>query len=515
MNKKSLISLSIIFILFITPLLGGNTYAQAEEISTSLPIYNINAPELDEAVYQDKFFDDSQVFETPNDETRIKLTADSVATHLTERFPNYTWDQPSSIDDYEYVSNTYYGNPSEISEGDTFIKTAEEQALITRQFTGCGPIALCSQFFYLSEHAGYNKLNEVKVDRYNITNYNNDIEINRVNLATNVLEKVDVITLDTPFMEELGINPNLGTFSFPNEIIKTANEILAEYGYDKQIDVFGDILPSTNSFETKKTNIIDSIHRGMPVICWTWFTKDDEGTDPFEGHFMNIYGYEYWQGVDSDNNIKEHLMFIVNRNFGETEPLYMDSEYLDALNSGFIFFVEKNERMLIRPNEFAFPCSYNNNAQTSTLVNKTGECNILRLRTGYVNHFDSTNTIIDGQYLVMSANKDGAGYAYLELSFDKSVKYISVELSLWGTKEGFINSTDYVKIWLSTSSFQIIESSNLLSDLPTNIRNPNITEWECPSDVIEVRFCVYDAVPVSNRNKGRVVIGDVEIIFNE
>lgn len=114
--------------------------------------------------------------------------------------------------------------------------------------------------FYLTEHAGYTFLNKQTVNNHSATTAAVDISTNRLHIATDIFERTYGIS----------ISASAGTFTPPNEIVRSANQILEEYGYDKQLTVYGDILPNLSSAETKINNIIDSIDNGMPVIWWTF-----------------------------------------------------------------------------------------------------------------------------------------------------------------------------------------------------------------------------------------------------
>lgn len=80
---------------------------------------------------------------------------------------------------------------------------------------------------------------------------------------------------------------------------------------------------------------------------------------------------------------------------------------------------------------------YNNGEIESTVVPILGESiDIMYLRTGYVDKYDSTNTVKIGSELSLSSNKAGCGEAYIYFKPRKAVKYIFIELAYWSAGEG-------------------------------------------------------------------------------
>lgn len=200
---------------------------------------------------------------------------------------------------------------------------------------------------------------------------------NFVVLAREILENTDTIPADGTLGQLFGVDLNSGTFTFPSEVISSSREILENhylsikkteeviedegnvstktyYDNDSQILVSGDTIPSLSSFSTKINNLKDSIDRGMPVI---WWTLGGNKVEEFGNNYMNIFGYEYWTGTDSAGNTKTHLMFILRYNWGEAD-VYMDSDILDAVNGGFIYFEETHEKTLVKPENYGYECQY-------------------------------------------------------------------------------------------------------------------------------------------------------------
>lgn len=467
------------------------------------PKYQVNAPKMTDSELRE-YYRENNIFISSNETgsvTNVLKNSSDVMAHLQAKFPSYTWNSSTEEEDIGYVSEVYYGNPENVYETQTEIKDAKNALNITDPI-GCGSIALADQMFYLTEHAGYTFLNKRTVNNHSATTAAVDISTNRLHIATDIFERTYGIS----------ISASAGTFTPPNEIVRSANQILEEYGYDKQLTVYGDILPNLSSAETKINNIIDSIDNGMPVIWWTFGPTAGD----FGSHYMNIFGYEYWNGVDSNGNKIQHLMFTLNYNWYSQQVVYMDSDLLKTVTCGFIYFQELYDRMFIRPIDYNYECVYNVEEISQTISVKMGSFVATRLRTGLINHYNSTNTIIDEQYITVSAYKKDAGVAYLKYTFERPVKMVNIELSWWGNNEEITALNGIVQIRFTDDNNNLFLGKDLFSDnmyLSCNPHMPSKIHVEFPFETNT--FIVYVSVnePSGSRNKGRLVIGNVDVIF--
>ena len=228
---------------------------------------------------------------------------------------------------------------------------------------GCGPLALFTQLTYLSEYAGYTQ--------FMSNSYSNSQSQNLCTDIFNVIKTYPSESLGATSLENIfGDIFEDGTFTFPNDLIVGTEQLFHDYNinngigaedvnengeYRQLMKIHGDAIPSFASFATKKQALIMSINNGMPVI---WWTTDSAGE--FSLHFMNIFGYETWIGVDSDGNETSHLFFRLRMNHNEDEDAYMDSDVLNAINGGFIFFQENMSKTVIKPSDYSFPQVYCN-----------------------------------------------------------------------------------------------------------------------------------------------------------
>lgn len=465
----------------------------------------------------------------------------SVANNLMKRFNGYkNWTKTTNSKDVGYYHKIAYNdtrdfNPKEIDEDNDIIQAAKRSANLASDYAiGCGPLSMFCQFEFLARYAGYQLISPKLYNQKDIIPFSqydsekdypisDEESFGAKKLAKEIFENTDTIAVDST-----------GTFTWPSEVIDSSMELLEKYGlaqsfytistddngnevrekhYSRQnsaIIVKGDLIANASSFETKINNIKRSIDNGMPVIWWTL-----PNAGGYKNHFMNIYGYEYWKGTNDNGNEMTHLMFKLRMNWGMTTEVFMDSDLLRAINGGFIFFCETRYKASLRPNDYNYECQYFFNEQSKTVVPSVGSIvfQTNRLRTGYVNHYDSTNTKVDRQYLTMSPDRKDAGVAFLEYSTTQKIKRINIELCWWGHSEGVVPITGTVLIqykkedgtWATALDLQTINPS-----IPRYCESP--MTYMCVFEEASTQFRIYVAcadVPTSNKNKGRLIIGNL------
>jgi hypothetical protein len=514
----------LLFLVVVASSVSFNTvYATTADADNNayVPRYEVNTPNWseDELI---QYYIDNKIFPA-NIQPGVgaALIEANVGNHLQNRNPSYTGWHRSYGNSVGYV---YGGDPIETYEYDTDIQAAKNLAGITYNYIGCGPLSMVTQFDYLARYAGY-----PSIARDPSTTYHRRV------LAQEIFERTPTIAADSPLAQFFGADPNGGTFTFPTSVIGVSRNILRDkglaiqktatredgstytyYDRDSQIYVYGDEIPSLKSFSNKINDLKDSIDRGMPVIWWTLTNVED-----FSGHYMNIFAYEYWIGTDTSGNTKTHLMFKLRTNWGDPD-IYMDSDTLNAVNCGFIYFEEIHEKALFTKENYSnWECQYffyeKQSYITPTMGNKVAYTN--RLRTGYIDHYDSTNTYVDAQYLTLSARRQGAGQAYIEYTFNTPVEHIYVFARWWSSSEGMgiyggdalIQYLDSNGTWVTAFDIQEDIDTTYLSTLeeyPTGI--------SCRFDepTYTFRFYVEAFNPSGDRNKGRLVIEEMNVFFS-
>ena len=492
--------------------------------------------------------------------------------HFQDRFPEYYSRSKSNSPLHSgYELDVYGSNPCELSQSYPFINQAKDEYINENHMSnfktvGCGTVALISQFEFLSRSAQYFTISNNLEKPSDIGEYETSEERtfseesyviksypqNRYKLAKEIIDNIQMYPSEI-WNPIFGTSLS-GTYVFPSNVIDTANTLLEKYHLavrkydgngenqyyyddDSQLYAYGDSAINLSSFSTKISNLKDSIDRGMPVIWWTSI----DGAGPFSNHYMNIYGYEYWKGIDTEGNEKLHLMFLLKLNWNESEyeiisedekiPIYqyVDSEVFNAANGGFIYFEASDDRTVITPSDYGYECQYFYNEKTKYYASeKWGTYTTRYLRAGYVNKYDETNTEFRGQEISLSANRDNAGEAYIQYNKGRPINKIYIELSWWSANEGIDVTNGYVR--LETKDYNgnwdvqldLLDNNEYVLSTDKENKTRIICEFSYPTT--SFRLYVRTDEPSGTRNKGRIVVGNLmmfhtpkehEISYNE
>ena len=127
-----------------------------------------------------------------------------------------------------------------------------------------------------------------------------------------------------------------------------------------------------------------------------------------------------------------------------------------------------------------------------------------RLRTGY----------IQNQYVVLSPRRENAGYATLELYFSTPILAVDLDICLWSNNEQLSGTGCGASVVEKPDYQTFIYHYNLLTDynLSTNRNNPDRIRFDFPDQADGIAFRA-QAPAVGDRNKGRICIGNMHIIF--
>ena len=485
--------------------------------------YDLTSKELENYYINNKIF----ISSSNSTFSERRFYEEDVDNHLATRFNDYSnWKKTSET---KYVKDVYGENPEEIYEYDNYIQVSKRQAGNNNLHIGCGPLAMICQFEYLAKTVGYSPISS---SIENSREYSTAKE--RTRLAKEIISNTDTIPAESSLGQSFGVAPNAGSFTFPSEFINSSRELLTRYNlavpktkvtlkngkevnetyYDDEslVIVEGDTLPNYSSLDKKIEKLKKSIDNGMPVVWWTINNK----AEGYSGHYMNIFGYEYWQGTDSNGNVKRHLMFILRYNWGEAD-VYLDSDVLEGPNGGFIFFCETHNRCTIKPSDYGYECEYKFDSDSKTIVPMIGSSFTTNyLRTGYVNRY-LKNKEEPLKELTMSAKRNGAGTAYIEYSFDNPIDWVYLEMSWWSFSEGISGDNGNAIIQYKDKNNNWITQLNLFNDLkyPLSILIDSKTKIKCKFDKkpFSFRIIVNTNNPSGDRNKGRLVLGDIMVVF--
>lgn len=467
-----------------------------------IPRVQVNAPDWTQKEYEDYYYQNGIRLGNPDTTLTVELTYSNVASHLTKRFPNYAgWTNYSN--DCFSVAQIYNDNPLDKGDAQRNVIAAKNLENMNIDYIGCGRLALLCQMDFLGRYAGYSTI-------YAGT----DLDTQEINLTRKILTEMDGLS-----------GGDAGTFVSPLEFYRATKKIFEDYhlystDYEKEltfINVYGDTIFSTKTLYQKNTDIKNSIDKGMPVVVWT-----GPGNGKYALHYLNIYGYEYWTGTDSNGNTKPHLMYKITPNWNSQQDIYMDSDTLDFLSCGFFFFQEMQNRICIQPNDYNLPCAYNNAVETKSITTNNRITNITYLRAGYVNRYKSDNTTLEGQHLTLSAYKNNAGTAYIEYEFPSGIRFMTFDATLWSEKEKISISNSTIEMqymdkdgdWITAISPFYHNGTCISTDytLPTKYWfNPNDTYVEQKYYPTKIRIIVNCFSPAGDRNMGRLIIGTINV----
>ncbi len=425
-------------------------------------------------------------------------------SHFKDKYPSYTW----SVLSEKTTKNVSNHIPVNMQNTE-FPKKDIQQAIINSgsksSYGGCGPIAMIGLLDYFARYLGYSEIMDDPTD-----------PSQRIRLATDILSNISTWELpaainSTEYNDDIELySGDKNTLALPGACASGVNKVLKSYGlsnnlkanYVGPISLFG-------SKEKYLKIIVDHIDQGLPVAVYTGLGT---GTGYFSEHYFNVYEYIKLVGMDSEGNRIEKYALKACLNWTGYDNYYFDAELLNSNMCGVVYIDPtycQNE--LLKASDFSSFVNANNQGQyffheeTSPITTDSGYTfGTARLRCGY----------IENQYLVLSAKRANAGTAYLAFDLDKEIKKLEFTASLWSSLEGLLD-TDVFRIeykvgniWMPYVEYKI---SNL-SRLKTNQYKYTVL---FPKDVTSFRFYVYTFNPIGDRNKGRIVLDNIKLTFNE
>ena len=375
-----------------------------------------------------------------------------------------------------------------VAASDRFKKTEILEALSNSSsestYGGCGPIAMIGIFDYLSTVLGYNEI---------ISNPN-DSSV-RINFATKIFNEVPTY--------EVGTSGDKGTLILPWSYESHFNELIKEFGLYETIEAHNylDIITS-NELEKLK----ESINNGLPVTIYAGFIN----SEPFSEHYFVCYGYVDY--VLYHKETKERLdktFLLCHTNVSDGKGLYCDADILNELQCGIICYDIKYNETNIAASDFSEEFINHSTNQGQYFYDEIEEdvttssgysFNTKRLRCSY----------IEQQYLVLSANRSGAGEAYLEFILDDDIRAIEFDMGLWSGLEGFsLNDIISVEYYDNSYIRHMIYDYQKLNNNKDNLAHYKII---FPKEINRFRIYVKcNTIVQIDRNKGRVVLDNIKL----
>lgn len=158
---------------------------------------------------------------------------------------------------------------------------------------------------------------------------------------------------------------------------------------------------------------------------------------------------------------------------------------------------------VVQPNEYGFEPQYFFYEKSASHNLGGWGFDTKRLRTGY----------IENQYVNLSPNRNGAGLAYLEFSFQVPIHEISVYLSFWSASERYTLGEDSAYLqYMDKNGTWVTLLDILHGHLPTDRNNPKYFEYDIIEGTQKIRFIATKVNPSSDRNKGRICIGEMKFV---
>ena len=487
--------------------------------------YEVNSPEWTDEEYE-KYYVENEIFPMATfgeamDDAALKQYLKDEHSSINSS----TWQVKT--DTIANVMSVYHGNksynpsvsrPRNVTKNNSDIQTALSEYIIDNELSssyspGCGPLAMIGQFDFLARYAGY----------YPIMPEPDSLE-GKIQLARDVLNNTTVLSSETMFgdLHDYLSFVGSGSFTWPNEVISSSNELLESYGLsvsatrivdgqeetyytdESQIVVSGDEIPSFLSINEKVNNLKSSIDDGMPVIVWTSGFNAE-----FEGHYFNVFGYEYWD--DTSTSVDEnYLVFKANYNWNENgDPkIYVPYEYFDEWNCGFIYFEENHDKALVYASDIPSQDSFSVSSSSFPVESSVGGYN-------FTSNVKRLLHLLDSEYFYLSANKPSAGESYIEYTSPKvidKVYFCANWVSLDEKDKTSIAKVQYknsLGIW--TDAYDILNHQFETAD-----HTKSFGIWcDFPTYTYSVRIYLYSTETTSDGNSYGLRLYNVYFLFGE
>lgn len=161
----------------------------------------------------------------------------------------------------------------------------------------------------------------------------------------------------------------------------------------------------------------------------------------------------------------------------------------------------------ISPDDWNFDERYyfeNEGIKENTINIGDLEINTERLRCGY----------IEKEFINLSPNRYNAGDAYLDLTFNENIYKMDTNISFWSNGESLYSSNgDYAYIKYRDFYGEWKTALDLLNcNLSMDRENQNHILIDFPLGTKQIRFEAHKENPDTNRNKGRISLGNLKFI---
>ena len=360
------------------------------------------------------------------------------------------------------------------------IDTAVEKSTTISTYGGCGPIAMIGICDYLSAVLGYAEIISNPYD-YNI----------RIDFATKIFNEVPTM--------EVGMPGEKNTLILPGTYVESFNKLMKECGLADNIVAENHL----NIVGSELDYLKESIDNGMPVTVYSGFINSSD----FGEHYFVCYGYVDYVLFHKETKERLDKTFLLCHKNGNKSEIYCDANILNELQCGIICYDIKYNLTNIKASDFSEEFINHDTGLGQYFFDSREE--MVNTSTGYSFNTNRLRcSYIENQYLVLSANRQGAGEAYLEFELDNAIRALELDMGLWSGMENF-SSGDIIRIDYYDEGWQrhIIYDYNEMSTSKDLLEHYKIV---FPQEVTKFRIYVKcNSLVSSDRNKGRLVIDNI------
>lgn len=362
----------------------------------------------------------------------------------------------------------------------TEIITALNQSTSDSSYGGCGPIAMIGIFDYFANALGYDQI---------IANPSNYSE--RIAFATKIFDDVPTVEVGTS---------NKQTLILPSTYETYFNKLIKEFGLEENISATNHL----NLFSTEINYLKETIDNGIPVTIYSGFINSEQ----FAQHYFVCYGYVDYILYHKETKERLNKTFLLCHTNGSNSAIYCDADILNEVQCGIICYNVNYDNTNINADDFKEEFINHETGlgqyffdpreeQVTTTSNYTFHTNRLRC------------SFIENEYLVLSANRNNAGTAYLEFELDNNIRALELDMGLWSGQEYF-SSDDIIAIEYYDNGLWKRHLSFNYNDL--SLSKDNLTHYKIifPKEINNFRIYIKcNTTILGDVNKGRVVLDNI------
>ena len=200
------------------------------------------------------------------------------------------------------------------------IDTTRQTSGIESSYGGCGPLAMIGILDYFSRFRGYTSIIEDptnSTDRvllaYDVFTNTETIELPDILSSSNNLLVEEAELIGKEYLTEETTRSSSGnkqTFTWPSDYVDAFNTLMDEYNLDEQIVAYNHGWGLFVSLNDKINRVKQSIDEGLPVTIYCGLG----GNGSFGNHYVNVYEYQNWQGLDKNGNVVNNVIFKARLN---------------------------------------------------------------------------------------------------------------------------------------------------------------------------------------------------------